>query len=77
MAAHNIKDFRLPGTNDRGACNGVFILSMVCPVCETQVVDACMALGEPYWCVVHRHCAPHLPYDGEYPHKRAVVHLNK
>lgn len=72
---HNIKDFRLPGVNDRGACNGVFVLSMVCPVCELQVQDFGMALGEPYFCMLHRHCAPHFRFDGEWPHNRAAVHL--
>lgn len=78
MQHHQLKDFRLPGASgDRGACNGVFVLSVVCPVCGEQVTESCMAFGEPYWCLIHRTCAPHFPFDGEYPHRRAIVHLNK
>ncbi len=70
--SNNIKDFRLPGINERGACNGVFILSNRCPVCLEPVVEACMAFGEPYWCLIHKDCAPFFAFDGTYPHQLAA-----
>lgn len=74
---NSIKDYRLPGVNPEGGCNGVFILTMVCPVCRNIVDEACMAFGEPYYCVIHTHCAPLFPFDGRYPHQLAAAILIK
>lgn len=70
-------DFHLPGVTEQGACNGVFIMDTSCVVCREVIAGPCVALGKPYWCLLHPNCWPHFPFNGHYPHSAAVAILAK
>lgn len=77
MSNNKFDDFNLPGANERGGCNGVFVMSMQCPVCKLPIEGPAVALGKPYWCLLHAQCWPHFPFDGTYPHTHALSILAK
>jgi len=63
------------GEYNIAGCNALLILSLRCPVCRRDVTPPMLALGEPYHCVVHRQCAPHFAFDGQYPHDLPIAHM--
>ena len=64
--------FKIDGVTRDGDCMGVLVLSNTCPVCKQVVVPPSMVLSAPYYCMVHKKCMPHFPFDGTYPHDRAI-----
>lgn len=63
------------GEYNIAGCNALLVLALRCPVCRKDVDAPFLALGEPYHCVVHRNCAPHFPFDGNYPHELPIALL--
>lgn len=46
---------------------------MVCVACHQPIGRSAYALGAPYYCMLHTHCAPLFPFDDQYPHELPAV----
>lgn len=60
-------------TNSKGTCIGMYVPSMTttCIHCKVPItVDDGMfiVLASPYYGCLHRRCAPHFSFNGNWPH---------
>jgi hypothetical protein len=69
--------------DERGnlVCKYVCPMNTLCVHCKQEVHNddgVFMALGAPYYCVLHKWCAPYFKFNGEWPHTLpAVLYENK
>ena len=60
-----------------GACHTIAVMSTICAHCGEPVTYNFLALGDPYYCVVHRSCAPFFAYNAQWPHEHpATVYMS-
>lgn len=61
-------------------CHYVHPMTTLCVQCKKPVLPddgVFMAVGHPYYAVLHKWCAPHFTYNGEWPHPYPSSVYNK
>ena len=67
----NRGEYHIEGVDEASGCNALVILSTTCHVCRNPVSGMFIALGMPYYCVVHATCMQFFPFDGRWVHPAA------
>lgn len=62
--------------SDGSETNLVSVANTRCIVCGEPCSGWTMAIGRPYYAVVHWNCRAGIPNHGDYPHEQPLAHFH-